>query len=122
MPAPVQNLLNPSIGINELLSMPEVASLPQAKDLSNLSTKESGLEGLYGLGNSRTAFEAYLCPDVGDGRVVSPEVFASQLASLIEKLKGSENPKVRALLENEIIPLVQNGALLNAYCGLMLGG
>ena len=104
------------------MSMPDVANLPPAKELTNLSTKESGLEGLYGLGNSRTAFENFLCPDVGDGKIVSPEVFASQLASLIEKLKGSDNPKIRALLENEIIPLVQNGALLNAYCGLMLGG
>ena len=53
---------------------------------------------------------------------MSPEVFNSQLESLLKKLSESRNPKIRAMLEHEIIPLMQNGMLLSAYRGLMLGG
>jgi hypothetical protein len=63
-----------------------------------------------------------LCPSVGDGTLVSPEVFHSQLKALVDKLQHSENPKVQELLKQEIYPLLQNGLLLSAYRGLMLGG
>lgn len=122
MPTPIQSLLNPSIGIQDLLAMPEPSRLPQAKDLPSSVLQQSGLEQLYGTNNARTGAEAFLCPDVGDGRVVSPEVFQSQLNALVAKLQKSDNPKIKALLENEILPLLQNGMLLSAYRGLMLGG
>ena len=118
----IQSLLNPSIGIQELLQMPEDNRLPQARELGSSMLQETGLEGLYGAVNSHTAFEALLCPNVGDGTLVSPEVFNSQLESLLKKLSESRNPKIRAMLENEIIPLMQNGMLRSAYRGLMLGG
>ena len=122
MPAPIQNLLNPSIGIQDLLEMPEAGKLPQAKDLASSLLQASSLESLYAPVNSRTAFESFLCPDVGDGRVVSPEVFSQDLEALVAKLQKSSNPKVKALLNEEILPLMQNGMLLSAYQGLMLGG
>ena len=59
---------------------------------------------------------------MGDGRIVSPEVFQAQLTAILAKLEKSDNPKIKALLENEILPLLQNGMLLSAYRGLMLGG
>ena len=118
----IQSLLNPSIGIQELLQMPEDNRLPQARELGSSMLQETGLEGLYGAVNSHTACEALLCPNVGDGTLVSPEVFNSQLESLLKKLSESRNPKIRAMLEHEIIPLMQNGMLLSAYRGLMLGG
>ena len=59
---------------------------------------------------------------MGDGRVVSPEVFSQDLEALVAKLQKSSNPKVKALLNEEILPLMQNGMLLSAYQGLMLGG
>ena len=34
----------------------------------------------------------------------------------------SENPKIQALVREEIEPLLQNGLLLTAYRNLMLGG
>ena len=75
MPAPIQSLLNPSIGIQELLAMPEPSRLPQAKEMPSSVLQQTGLEQLYGTANARTGSEALLCPDVGDGRIVSPEVF-----------------------------------------------
>ncbi|MDY6009936.1 MAG: hypothetical protein SPJ12_02150 [Duodenibacillus sp.] len=118
----IQSILNPSIGIQELLSMPEEGRLPQARELASSMLQHTGLEALYGAVNSRTAAESLLCPNVGDGTLVNPAVFQSQLEAILEKLRKSDNPKIRALLEKEIVPLLQNGMLLSAYRGLMLGG
>lgn len=122
MPAPIQTLLNPQLGIQDLLQMPEPSRLPQARDLPSSVLNRSGLEGLYGADNARSGAESLLCPDVGDGSIVSPEVYEAQIAAVLAKLQQSENPKIRAMLENEILPLMQNGMLLQAYRGLMLGG
>lgn len=122
MPAPIPTLLNPSIGILGLLQMPDTGRLPPAKELASSLLQESSLESLYGPVNSRTAFEAFLCPNVSDGRVVSPEVFSEDLQALVAILQKSTNPKVQALVNEEILPLLQNGMLLSAYRGLMLGG
>ncbi len=118
----IQTLFNPSVGINELMPMPESGKLPQAKELASNSLQNTGLETLYDAANARSSMEAFLCPNVGDGHLVSPEVFHSELLSLLEKLKESDNPKIQALLQEEIVPLLQNGVLLSAYRGLMLGG
>jgi type III secretion protein X len=37
-------------------------------------------------------------------------------------LKDSDDPAVRALADGELVPLLQNKELLNAYMGLMIGG
>lgn len=122
MTSPVQNLLNSTIGIQDLLAMPDTPNLPRAKEIASSVLQQTGLENLYNTGNARTAAEALLCPDIGDGRVVTPEIFNAQLVRLYEKLKQSKNPKMQALLDNEIRPLIENGMLLSAYRGLMLGG
>ena len=102
--------------------MPETGRLPQLRELATTSLQATGLEELYGPVNARTAVESLLCPNVGDGTLVSPEVFSSELEEIVRKLEKSENPKIRAMLEEEIIPLIQNGMLLSAYRGLMIGG
>ncbi len=122
MPTPVQNLFNPSVGIQSLMSMPDVEGLPEARDLASSALQQSSLQSLYGTKNAQTTVESYLCPDVGDGTLVSPEVFGHELEALLEKLRGSDNPKVRAMLEDVIVPLLENGQLLSAYRGLMIGG
>lgn len=93
MPAPIPTLLNPSIGILGLLQMPDTGRLPPAKELASSLLQES-----------------------------SPEVFSEDLQALVAKLQKSTNPKVQALVNEEILPLLQNGMLLSAYRGLMLGG
>ena len=96
--------------------------LPEARDLASSALQQSSLQSLYGTKNAQTTVESYLCPDVGDGTLVSPEVFGHELEALLEKLRGSDNPKVRAMLEDVIVPLLENGQLLSAYRGLMIGG
>ena len=96
--------------------------LPEARDLGTNLLQESGLENLFRTANSRSALEALLCPDIGDGSLVSPEIFEADLHALLEKLRKSENPKIQALVREEIEPLLQNGLLLTAYRNLMLGG
>ncbi len=122
MPSPIQTLFNPSLGIQSLMPMPEETPLPDAKELAPSQLRESSLDQLYGPANARTAIESYLCPNVGDGTLVSPEVFSSELEAIVEKLRSSEHPAVRAMLEEEVLPLLVNGQLLAAYRGLMIGG
>lgn len=122
MPSRIDSLLNPSIGIADLLPMPDAAALPEARDLGTNLLQESGLENLFRTANSRSALEALLCPDIGDGSLVSPEIFEADLHALLEKLRKSANPKIQALVREEIEPLLQNGLLLTAYRNLMLGG
>ncbi len=122
MPTRIDSLLNPSIGIADLLPMPDAATLPEARDLGTNLLQESGLENLFRTANSRSALEALLCPDIGDGSLVSPETFEADLHAVLEKLGKSNNPKIQALVREEIEPLLQNGLLLTAYRNLMLGG
>ena len=89
MPSRIDSLLNPSIGIADLLPMPDAAALPEARDLGTNLLQESGLENLFRTANSRSALEALLCPDIGDGSLVSPEIFEADLHVLLEKLRKS---------------------------------
>ncbi|MCF0253398.1 MAG: type III secretion protein [Duodenibacillus sp.] len=114
-------LLNTSIGIGELMAPPDAGKLPDARELASSVLQETSLESLYGEGNAKTACEAFLCPKVSDVSLLAPEAFAGQMRSLVAKLEGSDNPKIKALLANEIMPLMQNGMLFDAYRGLMLG-
>lgn len=118
----IQSYMNPSIGIQDLMPMEETNGLPKARELASGMLAESGLDALYGKVNIKTAVENLLCPNVGDGSLVSPEVFNNELERIVEKLRQSDNEKIRAMLEEEILPLMQNGILLSAYRGLMIGG
>ena len=122
MTTTIQSYMNPSIGIQDLMPMEDAKGLPRARELASSVLSETGLDALYGKVNIKTAVESLLCPNVGDGSLVSPEVFNNELEMIIEKLKQSDNEKIRTMLEEEIIPLMQNGMLLSAYRGLMIGG
>lgn len=122
MPTRIDSLLTPSLGIADLLPMRDTVSLPEIKDLATNSLQSSSLEQLYRSVNARSAEEALLCPELGDGAVVTPEIFDEDLRALVKKLEKSRNPKVRALLRDEILPLMENNMLLSAYRNLMLGG
>lgn len=122
MPTAIQSFMNPSIGIQSLMDMPDAGRLPETKELAPGLLRETGLEGLYGQVNTKTVVEDLLCPNVGDGTLVSPEVFSRELEAIVEKLQKSDNPKIKTLLANEITPLMENGALFSAYQGLMIGG
>ncbi len=126
MTTPVQTLFNPSVGIQSLLPMADAEPLPDAREVGASAVGRSTLESLYGPANARARIEHCLAPDIGDGTPVSPEVFARSLRDISKKLekrlKKHPDPKLAALLEEELEPLLENDMLLSAYRGLMLGG
>ena len=121
MPSSI-NLLDASLGIQNVMDMPDSGNLPRARELASNALSEPGLEELYAPNNARQLVERALCPDVGDGSMLSPEVFSETLQSCVSSLKGSGDPVVRQMLSEELEPLLQNGRLLQAYLGLMIGG
>lgn len=118
----ISNLLDPSLGIQNVMAMPEPGKLPQARELASNALNEAGLQELYAPSNARQLTEQLLCPDVGDGSMLSPEAFTSSLGACLGDLADSTDPAVRDMLDKEIRPLLQNGQLLQAYLGLMIGG
>ena len=65
--------------------------------------------------------ETLLCPDVGDGSVLSPEAFSEQIQGCLDELASSDDLAVKSMLA-EIRGLQRNGELYQAYMGLMIGG
>ncbi len=116
------NFLDPSVGISRILDMPEGANLPRAREIATNVLREAGLEELYRARNARSAAEELLVPDVGDGRMLAPEAFSNELVEIVRKCQGSSDPDVRAMVDQELIPLLQNAELLQVYQGLMIGG
>ena len=120
MPSPI-NLLDQSLGIQNVMDMPAADALPRARDIAANALKEAGLDELYAPSNARHLVENLLCPDVGDGSILSPEAFAGNMRTSMEELASSDDPAVRALVD-DLRGLLQNGQLYEAYRGLMIGG
>ena len=121
MPSSI-NLLDSSVGIQHVMDMPEPANLSRARELASNALNEPGLEELYAPGNAWQLVEHALCPDVGDGSMLNPETFSRTLEECLHELKDSSDPAVQDMLSQELVPLMQNGQLLQAYLGLMIGG
>lgn len=125
MPAPIQSLqtlFNPDVGIQSLLQTSDASSLPDAREIGASAVRQSTLAGLYGPQNARSRIEGFLAPNVGDGMLVSPEVFARRIRSATEKLAKRGGAKGRAIAHEELATLLENNMLVAAYRGLMLGG
>ena len=99
---PSINLLDPSLGIQAIMESPAAArgGIPEARPLASNVLREAGLEELYSPSNAHRLVEQALCPDAGDGDILRPEVFSGNLAGCLEALKDSEDPAVRALVDN----------------------
>ena len=65
------NLLDPSLGIQNVMDMPTESALPRARDMGANALSEPGLEELYAPSNAQRYVESLLCPDVGDGSIVA---------------------------------------------------
>lgn len=115
------NLLDPSLGIQNVMDMPTESVLPRARDMGATALSEPGLEELYAPSNAQRYVENLLCPDVGDGSILSPEAFSDSLDSITRDLASSDDPAVKAML-SELKALDRNGQLYQAYMGLMIGG
>ena len=116
-------IFDTSIGIqNVLLNELENATMPQARPLAANVLSEAGLEELYMPGNAARMIENALCPEVGDGKILRPDVFSAHLREGFEALRDSKNPDVRAFLRKDLAPMLEDAGLLQAYTGLMVGG
>lgn len=125
MGSTINNLLDSSLGIQDILDtqrFSENAQLPRARPLAASVLREAGLEELYSPLNAGRLVEHALCPDVGDGELLRPEVFAAHLRECFMTLKDNGNPAVRAFLDTDLRLLLENRDLLQAYAGLMIGG
>ena len=118
---PVIGILDHSQGIQSIMDMPSADRLPQARDTGATPLKEAGLEELYAPNNARQHVERLLCPEVGDGSILSPEAFSDLIAASLESLSSSDDMAVKGML-SEVRALQRNGELYQAYMGLMIGG
>lgn len=116
-------IFDTSIGIQSVLtSEPDSANIPSAKPLAATVMAEAGLEELYLPNTAGRMVEAALRPEVGDGRILRPDVFTANLQSGLSALQDSRNPDVRAFVRKDLTPMLEDNALLQAYVGLMVGG
>ena len=118
---PVIGILDHSQGIQSVMDMPSADKLPQARDTGATPLKEAGIDELYAPNNARQHVESLLCPEVGDGSILSPEAFSDIIASCLESLSSSEDMAVKGML-SEVRALQRNGDLYQAYMSLMIGG
>lgn len=116
------NLLDSSLGIQNIMDTESGLSLPKAEDMAASVLYEAGLEDLYAPKNYGQIIEESLSPSTGDGQLLRPAAFTQTLGQCIEKMQQSDNAFVRQTLQDELLPLQENKALLQAYCGLMIGG
>jgi type III secretion protein X len=121
----INNLLDPSLGIQDILDMPGLEGneqLPQPRPLAAGVLRETGLEELYAPLTTSRLVEQALCPDVGDGDLLRPEVFGMHLRECFTILQEHPAPEVRAFVEQDLRLLLENKELLQAYMGLMIAG
>lgn len=120
---PSVNLFDSSMGIQHIMPQanPE-QSMPTARPLAASMLREAGLEELYSANTAEKLLEQSLCPEVGDGELLRPDIFSTTLHSTMENLRGHSDPAVQALLKEVLTPLKENNELLRAYTGLMVGG
>lgn len=119
---PTLDLLRANLGIQDIMDSSLEQRMPAARPLASSVLTEAGLDEVYNTSRAERAIEAALCPPVGDGTLLQPEVFRRHLGDCLERMRNSKNPAVRAFVREDLRPLMENNALLNAYVGLMLGG
>lgn len=116
-------LFDTSIGIQSILANePDVAGMPSARPLAVNVMAEAGLEDLYLPNNAARQIEAALCPEVGDGKMLRPDIFTASLKDSLAALQNSRNTDVRAFVRKDLTPMLEDIILLQAYVGLMVGG
>ena len=116
-------IFDTSIGIQSVLLDEQAnTTMPSARPLAANLTAEAGLEEVYLPKNTARMVEAALCPEVGDGNILRPDVFTANLQSSLAALQDSKNADVRAFVRKDLVPILEDNALLQAYAGLMVGG
>ena len=116
------NLLDSNLGIQNVMDFEQAGALPKAENLAASVLYEAGLEDLYAPNNYAQLIEESLSPHTGDGHILRSAVFAQNIGQCLEKLAASDNTVVMQAVQQDLRPLQENKDLLQAYCGLMIGG
>ncbi len=116
------NLLDTKLGIQDILSPQNAESMPLARPLPQTSLREAGIEELFNTVTTDKIVERSLTPPTGDGTILTPSVFSDAIVNTLELLKDNKNPDVRSFVHGELMPLMDNKDLMNAYIGLLIGG
>ena len=116
------DILSPNLGIQNILSSPEQNHMPDARPLASTVLREAGMDELYNHNTADRLLNELISPSVGDGSILQPAVFQSELKSSLNSLRSCDDPRVQAFLRDELQPLLDNTELLKAYEGLMVGG
>lgn len=91
MPSVSLNLLDPNLGIQNVMDSGSGARMPDARPLASTVLREAGLDELYQQGAAEKQLDAALCPPVGDGSILQPEIFQAELRGGLEALKDSRS-------------------------------
>lgn len=116
------NILDPSLGIQNILEQRDTKHMPGARPMAATVLREPGLEDLYTTGNAEKILESALCPQVGDGEILRPDVFSAQLRSCLDNMESNDDPEVQSFVSHELRPMLEDSQLLQAYIGLMVAG
>lgn len=122
MPYDVTQILNPNVGINQVMPPVGESHIPQAKQLPSTTITERGLDELYNFSTTEKFLEQTLCPKVGDGTILQPNVFSDCLKNALKSLQNNPQSQVQTFVREELTPLLENEMLLQAYSGLLIGG
>ncbi|ADP88343.1 type III secretion apparatus assembly protein SctX [Nitratidesulfovibrio vulgaris] len=119
----VTGFFDGSLGIQNVMDVETFrATMPQARPLAASVLHEAGLEELFAPQNARRLVEQALCPPVGDGEMLRPDVFGANLRQCLDALSLERSPAVRDFVRNDLAALIDDTELLRAYTGLMVGG
>lgn len=118
----INSILNSNAGIQDILDMQGNDALPEARQIAASVLRDASFEDVYTAKNYTALVENLLCPEVGDGEILRPDIFAYTLETCAETLKSSTDKDVQAFLQNDLYPLMENKDLLRVYTGLMIGG
>lgn len=118
------NLLSSSLGIQSVMNTmtTQDQGMPQARPLATTVISEAALDEIYNPATAESLMQKALCPDVGDGEILQPEVFRANLKASMEDLSMSRDPAIRDFVKQDLQSLLENNELLQAYTGLMVGG
>lgn len=119
----ITGLFDANLGIQSVMESPLGESgMPQARPLASNLLREAGLEELYNPTTAQGLVHNALCPDVGDGEILRPDIFSANIKKCFASLSMSKDPAVRDFIRSDLTPLIENTQLLQAYTGLMVGG
>ena len=116
------NLLDTQLGIQDILTPQNAGSMPTARPLPQTALREAGVDELFNTVTTDKLIERNLTPRTGDGTILIPSIFSDAIANSLELLKENKNPDVRSFVHGELMPLMDNKDLMQAYIGLLVGG